>query len=157
MDHGVKRKKIGEILIDEGLLDPVKLHEALEIQKVEGGLIGTILVRMGCVSEEDLAYGLSKQLGIPFIKLASFNVNIKAQKLIPREVAEKYVFFPFDEEQDSISFAMSDPLNPDALEAIKKRIPFRVQFFIGTVSDIRKAISLFYGLTSKDVEEIKSP
>ena len=149
------KKKIGELLIEEGFLDTKNLQEALEVQKKEGGLIGSILVRMGWVSEEDLVFTLSKQLSIPFIRLSHFNINRNALRLIPKEVAERFLFFPFDEEDGTISFAMSDPLNHDALEAIEKRIPFRVHMFLATVSDIREAISIYYGLVSKEGEESK--
>ena len=140
----LERKRIGEILVEEGLLKPEDLKRALELQKKQGGLIGSILVSEGYVSEENLAMGLSKQLGIPYLRLSSYNVNRRAQRLIPQEVAERYLLFPFEEGEGVISIAMSDPLNEEAQEAIKKRVPSRLQVFLATVSDIRETIKTFY-------------
>ncbi len=146
----VPKKRIGEILVEEGFLDPNNLQKGLEIQKKEGGLIGSILLKMGYVSEENLVAALSKQLSIPFMKISNYNVNRNAQRLITKDVAERYLFFPFDEDETSISFAMSDPLNPEALEAIEKRVPLRVQIFLSTPSKIKEAINLYY-----DEQELK--
>jgi type IV pilus assembly protein PilB len=101
-------------------------------------------VSKGWVSEEDLVVSLSKQLSIPFIRLSSYSVNRGALKLIPKEVAERYLFFPFDEDENNISIAMSDPLNTEALDSIEKRIPLLLQIFLSTVSEIRDAIDLYY-------------
>lgn len=141
----ISPKRIGEILIEEGTLDSTHLERALELQKKEGGLIGVILVRQGWVSEENLVIALSKQLGIPFLRLSHYNVSRAAQRLIPKEVAERFLFFPFDGDKETISFAMSDPLNTEALEAIEKRVPQRVHIFLATVTEIKEAISLYYG------------
>jgi len=143
-----ERKLIGEILIEEGFLERSHLNEAVAIQKKEGGLIGEILVRQGWVNEEDLVYSLSKQLSIPYIRLRNFTVNPKALQLIPKEVAERYLFFPFEEVENTISFAMSDPLNLEALEAIEKRVPLRLQVFLATITEIKEAIAAYYGAAS---------
>lgn len=141
-------KLIGEILIEEGFLERSLLDEALAIQKKEGGLIGSILVRHGWVNEEDLVYSLSKQFSIPYIRLRNFTVNTKALRLIPKEVAERYLFFPFEEGENTISFAMSDPLNLEALEAIEKRVPLRLQVFLATITEIKEAIATYYSAGS---------
>lgn len=140
----ITQKRIGEILIEEGVLDTKNLEKGLELQKKEGGLIGSILVEMGAVSEEDLTAALSKQLAVPYIRLSRYNVNRRAQRLIPKEVAERYLFFPFEEDEGAISFAMADPLNQEAREAIEKRVPFRIQTFLSTPSEIKEAIGLYY-------------
>lgn len=139
------KKRIGEILIDEGFLNLKDLEKALEVQKKEGGLIGGILVKLGFVSEENMVLALSKQLSIPYIGLGSYHINRNALKLIPKEVAERYTLFPFEQEEARISVAMADPLNQEALEAIEKRVPSKVQVFLALTSDILDAIHLYYG------------
>jgi len=138
------KKRIGEILIEEGAIDTDKLEKALKIQKKEGGLIGGILVRQGWVSEENLVTALSKQLSIPFIRLGNYHVNRNALKLVPRGLAEQYLFFPFEQDDRRISIAMADPMNPEALEAIKKTLRSRFQVFLATVSEISEAITTYY-------------
>jgi type IV pilus assembly protein PilB len=142
-------KRIGEILIEEGVLRPQELEKGLELQKKEGGLIGSILVRMGCVSEEVLVAALSKQLSIPFLHLENYNINCKAQKHISKEIAKKYTLFPFDESQKIISIAMSDPLNKEAHEALEKATTLKKHIFLAPVSEITEAIELYYSDTDQ--------
>lgn len=139
------KKRIGEILIEEGYLERGHLEEALKIQKKEGGLIGSILVRHGWVTEENLLVALSKQLDLPYIKLANYRVNRSALKLVSREVAERFLFFPFEQDERRVSFAMTDPLNQEALESIKHKTSSRIQVFLATTSEVKEAIGLYYG------------
>lgn len=138
------KKLIGEILIEEGFLDPKSLEEALKIQKKEGGLIGEILIRRGWISEEELAIGLCKQLSLPFIRLANYDVNPHAVKLVPKEMAARYLFFPFELDQDTLSLAMADPVDLAAIEEVEKKVPLRVQVFLAPLSEIKQAIASYY-------------
>lgn len=141
-----RHKLIGEILIEEGFLEPESLEEALKIQKEEGGgLLGEILIRIGAISEEQLITGLSKQLSIPFIRLNHYNVNRNTLQLVPKEVAERYLFFPFEQDGEEVSVAMSDPVDPGVLEEVKRRIPGSVQVFLAKPSEIKQAIGSCYG------------
>ena len=88
---------------------------------------------------------LSKQLSFPYFLLSSYSVNRETLKRIPREVAEAYLFFPFEEDENSVSIAMADPLNKEAFEAIEKIISSRVQVFITTPTEIKNCIELYYG------------
>lgn len=138
------RKLIGEILIEEGLLDPPSLEKALKTQKKEGGLLGEILVRMGIVSEEQVIAGLSKQLSLPFIRLAHYKVNRNAIRLVPKEVAERYLFFPFEEDEKEVSIAVVDPVDPETIEEIGRRISVPFQVFLAELSEIKRAIGTHY-------------
>ena len=138
------RKLIGEILIEEGYIESAELEQALEAQKREGGLLGEILVRQGSLTEEQLVMGLSKQLSVPFILLSHYNINRSAAKLIPREVAERYLVCAFDQDERKIFLAMMDPANALALGEVQKRIPLSMQIYLSTPSEIRKAIGMTY-------------
>lgn len=138
------RKLIGEILLEEGYVDPKDLEIALESQKSEGGLLGEILVKMGAVSEEDLVAGLSKQLGVPFIKLSNYNVNPGSVKLLPKEIAEKHGCFAFDHSEHEVSLAMVDPTSAVAFDAVQEIIGRTIQIFLAAKSEIRAAIETHY-------------
>lgn len=137
-------KRIGEILIEEGFLNPKDLETALEIQKKEGGLIGAILVRIGAVKEENLVLGLSKQLAIPYIRLHNYSINQSALTTISKEAAERHLLFPFEKDERSLSVAVSDPLDKEAEAFLEKCVPLRLNLFLATVSDIKAAIELHY-------------
>jgi len=86
--------KLGEMLIKAGLLTPPKLQEALEYQKSNGGKLGFNLVKLGFVKEEDITRVLSQQYGVPAISLAKIEIDDAVVKLIPSEVAQKYLIMP---------------------------------------------------------------
>ena len=138
------KKRIGEILIEEGVAEASRITEALQIQKEEGGLIGEILVRKGWVSEENLMLALSRQLSIPFIRLSKYKVNPEAQKWVPKELALREILFPFEQNERLLSLAMVDPLNQSSLEEVGKKIPLRIQVFLAARSEIRSAIDRYY-------------
>lgn len=140
----IPRKPLGEILIEEGLLNPESLEKALKIQKEQGGLVGEILIRIGACSEEELVLGLSKQLSIPFIQLARYRVNRNSLRWVPREVAERYLCFPFEEEAEEVSLAMMNPADPEMVEEIKQRLPNSVYVFLARASEIKEAIGTYY-------------
>ena len=135
---------LGEILVEEGFLDPDNLKKALELQKKEGGLIGEILLQMGWITEDELLMGLSKQLSLPFIRLSSYNINRNALKQLPREVAVRFLLIPFDFDNQLLSVAMLNPLDQDAIIQIEKSTPLSVQIFLAPSSEIKQAIEEHY-------------
>ena len=141
----LEKKLIGEILLDEGHVEAEEIKKALQIQRQQGGLIGEIMVREGWLTEEQLMMALSKQLSLPFIQLSNYKVNRSASKVIPREIAERYSMFPFDEDEKDIFIATCEPENEDAMEEVRKRARLITQIFLATPAEIRKAIGKFYG------------
>lgn len=144
---------LGEIMVEEGFLEPDNLKKALEIQKKEGGLIGGILLRMGWITEEELLVALSKQLSLPFIKLGSYNINHQALKHLPREIAVQYLMIPFEYDNQVLSIAMSNPLDTDAILQIEKHTPSPVQIFLASQSEIKKMIEDSYANACSDVKK----
>ena len=140
----IPRKPLGEILIEEGFLEPESLEKALKTQKQEGGLLGEILIRIGAISEEELLVGLSRQLPFPFVRLNNYRVNRNTLRWVPKEVARRYLCFPFEEDDGEISVAMTDPVDPEALEEVKRRIPKVVHVFLAKPSEIKEAIGAYY-------------
>ncbi|HNR39466.1 MAG TPA: type II secretion system protein GspE, partial [Acidobacteriota bacterium] len=82
--------KIGDLLLKEKLISPEQLNQALEHQKKYGGRIGSILVELDFVTEDDITNVLSHQYGVPSINLDYFEIDPDVVKLIPLETAQKY-------------------------------------------------------------------
>lgn len=140
----MSKKRIGEILIEEGFLRPIDLNKALEVQKNEGGSLGCLLVRMGFISDENLAVALSQKIEAPFIRLKSYRVNREAVKQVPRDVCEKFLLFSFERGEKEISVAMSNPLDEEALEVVRKGIRSKLQIFLARISEIQESINRYY-------------
>ena len=146
---------IGEILVEEGFLNPDNLKKALEIQKKQGGLLGEILMSHGWLKEEKLLMGLSKQLSLPFIRLGSYNLNRDALKYISKDVANRHLMIPFECDTRVLSMAMCNPLDQEAIKEIEKQISMPVQIFLAPPSEIKKAIEDNYKDNLKEVDEVR--
>jgi len=152
--------KIGEFLLEDNKLTPEQLQHALEVQKKEPGKLGTILIRLGFVTEEDIAQALSKQFGYPSINLSKFDIDERILELIKPEMARKHVVMPVHRIGSILTLAMSDPSNLFVQEEIRFSTNLRIQAVISPESSIIEAIDKYYGSSTgieaqKFLEEIE--
>jgi type IV pilus assembly protein PilB len=141
----VKKKRLGDILIDAGLIDQKKLQEAIELQKISKERLGKILVQFGYVSEEEIMRTLSHQLHIPFIDLSKQILDKKLILLVPQSVAENYLLVPISENKKILTVAMADPLNILAIDELTIRTKMSIDPVIALEAEIRRAIDELYG------------
>src|SRR6266704_2586319 len=137
--------KLGEMLIKAGLLSPQKLQEALEYQKTNGGKLGFNLVKLGLVKEEDITRVLSQQYGVPAINLTKVELDDAVVKLIPSEVAQKYLILPVSRNGATLTVAMVDPTNVFAMDDIKFMTGYNVEPVVASEVAIKEAIDKYYG------------
>ncbi len=137
--------KLGEMLIKSGLLTPQKLQEALEYQKTNGGKLGLNLVKLGFVKEEDITRVLSQQYGVPAINLSKVEIDDAVVKLIPSEVAQKYLIMPVSRTGATLTIAMVDPTNVFAMDDIKFMTGYNVEPVVASEVAIKEAIDRYYG------------
>ncbi len=137
--------KLGEMLIKAGLLTPQKLQEALEYQKSNGGKLGLNLVKLGLVKEEDITRVLSQQYGVPAINLSKVEIDDAVVKLIPSEVAQKYLIMPVSRTGATLTIAMVDPTNVFAMDDIKFMTGYNVEPVVASEVAIKEAIDRYYG------------
>lgn len=138
--------RIGDLLLEEGLVSRESLKEALERQKAEGGRLGYHLVRLGSVSEEDLVQILSEQYGMPAIDLRSLypHVDRDLLQLIPSPLASRYQVFPVHKSGNHLTLAMADPTNVVALDDIRFRTSCEVEPVLASEFAIKEAIERCY-------------
>ena len=82
-------KRLGEILVEEGLINDLALEEALAEQRKTGGFIGEILVQKGFAKQADILHSLVKQCKIPHLSLLDYDINKDLLPLIPKEICFK--------------------------------------------------------------------
>ncbi|MDD5194623.1 MAG: hypothetical protein PHQ96_02980 [Candidatus Omnitrophica bacterium] len=140
----VIERPLGQILLERGVITSFQVQEALEVQKKEGGLIGDIIVKLGFAKEDDIAQCLSLQFGFPYLPLENYEISAEAAKLISKAVAEYYCLIPVDKIGNTLTVAMANPLNVQAIEDLEDSTKCEVALFISTPSDIRKSIEKFY-------------
>ena len=107
-------KKIGDMLIEAGLIDDFQLQSALSHQRNWGGKLGSVLIEMEFVREEDLARVIAEKLKTPYVNLFDPAIAPEVVKLIKPEVAKKYLVMPAKKEKGSLTLAMTDPLDIEA-------------------------------------------
>ncbi len=118
--------------------------KALELQKKEGGRLGSSLVKLEYISEERLVSFLSKQYGIPAINLNDYQIDEGVVRLIPPEVAQKYQIMPVARVGANLTIAMVDPSNVFAIDDIKFMTGYNVEPVVASESAIQEAISTHY-------------
>ncbi len=137
--------KIGEMLLKAGYISQEQLNEALEHQKKNGGKIGFNLVKLGFVREDDITNLLSEQYGVPSINLRHFDIDESVIKLIPSEVAQKYLVIPVNRTGATLTIAMVDPTNVFAMDDIKFMTGYNVEPVVASEIAIKEAIDQYYG------------
>ena len=135
---------MGELLLDRGIINQGQLDQALNFQRIKGGLIGEILVELGFAKEEDIAQSLTAQYGFPYLPLSNYDVNPEITSIVPSRVARQYLLVPIDKIGNNLTLAMSNPLNIQAIEDVELLSGCNVQTFVSTSSDIKKAIEKYY-------------
>ncbi len=138
------KKKLGELLIERGVIAREQLEKALVAQKEEGGLIGETIVALGFAKEEDIVYTLALQYGFPFLPLESYDISNEVLKIIPKQVAFQYCVIPINKIKNTLSLVMSNPLNQRAIEDIEYITKCDIQIFVSGSSSIRSVLEKFY-------------
>jgi type IV pilus assembly protein PilB len=151
-----KKMRLGEILIEQGILDQESLDRALARQKNDGGLLGEVLLKMGLVKEEDIVIALARQFNIPYLPVQNCEISSKIIKLVSPELAKQHLFIPIDRINDVLTIIMVDPTNLYAREAIKEATGLRLQVLVGTATEISSAIRKYYKIKD-DILGTKDP
>jgi type IV pilus assembly protein PilB len=135
-----KTKKLGEILVEEGLISAEQLERALVEQSRTDQLLGRILIDLKMVKESDLMAALAKQIGFRFVDLSDYQIDAGASMLIPEQVARRYRALPIGYEDSRLLVAMADPANLFALDDIRTITGMDLQPVVATAADIEAAI-----------------
>jgi type IV pilus assembly protein PilB len=138
------RKRIGECLIQAGLITEDDLQTALAEHKRTGERVGVVLVRMKLATEKQIAKALAFQLGFPYINLAENPPDSAAIVLIPKDVALKRICVAVALEKNLLTVAMSDPLLFSLVQDLEFQTGYRIKQVVATRGDIIDAIQTGY-------------
>ncbi len=144
----IKRGKLrlGEMLVERGVINYSQLNEALGVQKKRGERLACILVELGIMTEDGIADFLSKELGIPRVKPAELNnLDITIKDIIPENIIRRELVLPINRHNNTLVVAMVDPLNVIAIDELSSRTGTFIKTVIATESEIKHAIEKYYG------------
>ncbi|HET9491994.1 MAG TPA: type IV-A pilus assembly ATPase PilB [Methylomirabilota bacterium] len=137
-------RRLGDLLVAEGLISPQDLTRALAAQKGTAEKLGSVLLSLKLLTEEQLIGFLSRQYGIPSMTLAQFDVDADVLRLVPAAIAKKYEVLPVKRVSNSLTLAMVDPTNVFALDDIAFMTNLQVLPVVASQAAIRKAIERNY-------------
>ena len=137
--------KLGQLLINNNVITEEQLKNALELQRKEGGRLGSNLIKLRFLTEEKLVAFLSKQYGVPAINLSDYKIESSVTKFMPQEVAYKYQILPVAKVGATLTIAMVDPSNVFAIDDVKFMTGYNVEPVVASESAIREAIAEYYG------------
>jgi type IV pilus assembly protein PilB len=136
--------KLGQLLVNNNIIQEEQLEEALELQKKEGGRLGSNLIKLGFLTDETLVEFLSEQYGVPAVSLSHEDVEASITKLVPYDIAYKYQIFPVSRSGATLTIAMTDPSNVFAIDDIKFMTGYEVKPVIASETGIKEAITKHY-------------
>ncbi len=150
------RKKIGELLIENGLITQQQLRDALEIQRSSNELIGKIMIGLGFVTEMDVLKMYAFQLGVPFVDLSRVKIVPAIAKGLPPHVAQKHKVIPISKDKRKIVLAMANPLNIFALDEVKLTTGLDVVPVLAQEEQLLLAVHANYGVDESTARALES-
>ncbi|MDF2538293.1 MAG: Type secretion system protein GspE [Herbinix sp.] len=148
MEFFNKKKRLGDLLIDAGVITEDQLASALAEQKTNGQKLGETLIDLGFTTEVEIANALHRQLGYDYVILSERRIEQDILKLVGEEILRKHSVMPFEFKQgypNVLRLAMSNPLDLIAVDDIAIITNFQIEPAVATTQDIAAAIDRYYG------------
>ncbi|MBW2116699.1 MAG: Flp pilus assembly complex ATPase component TadA [Deltaproteobacteria bacterium] len=140
----VDRRRLGELLVETGLLTRARLEEALNAQKGTGRRLGLVLVELEFISEDEMAFALAMQLKVPFIDLTDYDITEGVIESIPEEVCRKFFCIPIEMNDNVLHVSMADPLDLNMMTEVRFITGFNIQPAISTATQILDRLQKHY-------------
>lgn len=138
------KKRIGDLMVDAGVITPAMLDEALELQRDRGTKIVETLIQLGHITIDEFVNFLSRQPGVASLDLRRYHVSSAIVNLIPRDLAVKHEIFPIDRLGRLLTLGMACPLDSKTVSEIQESTGLRVKPILCSPLDIREAIDHYY-------------
>ena len=140
-----KQKRLGDLLVEQGIITEQQLSYALMIQKNTGQKLGEIIAFQGFLSENEMMRFLQIQMGVRFIDLNQKTIDPKLASTVSPAIAKKYTLVPVELENGKLVVAMEDPLDFIALEDLRRASKYKIVPVISFKESIKQAIMRLYG------------
>lgn len=148
MDFNRKKLRLGDVLVNSGVITAEQLQKGLELQKGSGRKLGETLVDEGITTEENIAKALSSQLGYEMVDLQDISIDEEILNLVPPNILKKHKMIPFEYSRTGMNVlrvAMSDPMNMAAMDDINIITNLQVEPVVATPRDVMLALDRYYG------------
>lgn len=148
MDYNRKKLRLGDVLVNNGVISAEDLQKGLELQKGSGRKLGETLVDEGLATEENIAKALSNQFHYDMVDLQNVEIEQDVLSLVPASVLKKHKALPFEYSPDNMNVlrvAMSDPMDMAAMDDINIITNLQVEPVVATTGSVMLALDRYYG------------
>ncbi len=146
-------KKLGELLLQEGLIEAEQLTRALEEQQHGGERVGTVLIKLGFISDDVLVEFLARQFHVPSVNPSRLTIPKEIISLIPPEIAQKYQAVPFGLMGQTLNVAMADPGNLFIIDDIRFLTRKNIQVHVASEAIIKRVLGR-YQTGDENIDEV---
>ena len=148
-----RERQIGDILVDNGVISPLELDEALQRQRMTGDMLGRVLVKMGLCDEQDIVEALGQQAGMERVDLAKLRVGEDVLRMVSADIAKFYNVVPIRHKEGVLTVAMADPLNVSLLDDLRQITGCDIQGAISNQQDIAKFLQDNYAYEAESIHQ----
>lgn len=153
-----KKKKLGEILLEKGIITEEQIKEALQEQEKTGISLGQILIDRGLISPGVLGEILSDQSGVEYKSVSEIYISPDSINLIPEGIIREKKVFPIKKEEDTLEVAILPPINPIVLDDIKAMTGLKIKPIIVTDTEFQRLLNQYFNIktvVSKTLQGLK--
>ncbi len=147
------RLPLGNLLVQEGVITPNQLLDALLEQQEKGGLLGEVLVRLKLITDESVIFKVvARQQGVEYVQVSALEIPSTVLDLIPAKLANHYRVLPISHDQNALTVAISNVLNVQALDDLEVVTSIRIRPALANDKEIMEAIGKYYGVGAETIE-----
>jgi type IV pilus assembly protein PilB len=147
-----EKKTFGDFLVGTGVISPDQFKKAIQEQKQKGEKIEQTIIRLKYAEEEPVFRSLADYFNIPYVDLDTYIVDEEITKIIPEEMAKRHRLIPLFKIANTLTIAISDPLNIPAMDEVRNKAKTDLELVVGTEEKIKKAIDRHYGVSGTILE-----
>jgi len=147
---------IAEVLLEKGMISPEHLAQAMDLRRRDGLRLDRALVRLGCISEEQLLQVLSEQLSIPIVDLSSATIEVETLRSLPARLVYRRNLVPVARKNGKLTVVTSDPFDLYAFDEVRLLTGLEVEPALAPHDEINKVIKKHYGVGGDTIDQMMS-
>jgi type IV pilus assembly protein PilB len=147
---GAGKVRIGELLRKEGQITSNQLQEAINVQKKTKGRLSSILIKLGYIEEDTVVNVLSRMYNYPAVNIAKESPAPESLKILPYEIAKKYLAFPLKTDGKNLRVTMSEPTDTAMVEALQTAVRRGLTVCVSTEKDIINAYRKYFKISEDE-------
>ncbi|MBS0286390.1 MAG: type II/IV secretion system protein [Proteobacteria bacterium] len=145
----IKKLKLGDLLLENKVITHFELEKALAEQKKTGKKLGDVLIELGLIDETSLLLFLSKQLNLPFLELPFYKIKPEVIRELPEAIARRYRVIPIDRIKNAFLVAVADPTDVVAFDEVSKKLKKHLRLVVVREKDLLRVIDEVYRKTDE--------